>query len=55
MSSSSRKLEPLVRVEVPVLKDRPKVSEMCPPPEEVMDTGLTDAPFTKLRGLGVLK
>lgn len=54
MSSSSRKLEPLFRVAVPVLNDRPNVSAMRPSPEEVMDTGLADAPFAKLRGLGVL-
>jgi hypothetical protein len=54
MSSSSRKLEPLVRLEVPELKDRPNDSAMGPSPEEVMDTGLADAPFAKLRGFGAL-
>jgi hypothetical protein len=54
MSSSSRKLECLVRLEVPELKDRLEVSETRPSQGEVMNTGLADAPCDILRGFGML-
>lgn len=54
MSSSSRKLVSLIRLEVPELKDRLEVLEIRPSPGEVMDKGLADVPFAKLRGFGVL-